>query len=445
MQSWQRQISLLAVNGALALGFSASVALCQDITRLGGDLSSDSPISIALQLPAPNMSSQERFNQHLDGHSQFHGTFTLRTMHGKSVLGPRFNHNSCGGCHVNDGRGSISFSHTAKGSAMLVKVSRKGLNKDGSARNLPGIGEQLQDHTTKGDTRFNIKLKWKNKKHSYPDGQKYTLRRPVLSFEIPGFDKKKILTSLRMTPPTIGMGLLESVPAQDILAMADPDDTNQDGISGKINYVIDHESKSYQIGRFGFKATHPTVRQQTAAALFNDMGVRNEIFTGSGNSTEIDSADFAKLVFYQQAAGVVPARDQSDADVMAGKELFKQTGCDSCHVMTLRTLEGVVSEVSGQEFHPFTDLLLHDMGPELADKRSEFSASGSEWRTTPLWGLGLHKFLSSKAPGFLHDGRARSVEEAILWHGGEGANARAAFKNLTGAQRAQLLRFLDSL
>lgn len=242
------------------------------------------------------------------------------------------------------------------------------------------------------------------------------------------------------------MGLLEAVPAETIEAMSDPNDLNGDGISGRASYVEDHTSNTTVVGRFGFRATHPTIKQQSAAAFFNDMGMTNEIFpTLNDPAMEVSQEAMAKVVFYLQAPGVIPARNQDNPNVIAGKALFQSLSCDACHKITLQAGPSSVAEVSNQVFHPFTDLLLHDMGGGLSDKRPEFSASGREWRTTPLWGLGLFRDLSQHRPGFLHDGRARSIEEAILWHGGEAKTSQRAFKKLSHTERDQLIQFLKSL
>ncbi|MCC6952483.1 MAG: thiol oxidoreductase [Deltaproteobacteria bacterium] len=418
----------------------------QDLTNLGGDLTSDSPLSIALELPAPNVDSQELIELHLEAHGDFHRSFEADRVGRKLSLGPSFNHRSCGGCHIRNGKGAIKFSTRPPGSPLLVKVALRGLNKNGAPKDVPGVGEQLQDHLVSGKSQFDIRLRYSAVGGSYPDGTKYTLRRPQLTFDIPGIDEKNVVTSLRMTPTVIGMGLLEGVPDATLLAMADPSDADGDGISGEVNYVPDRETKTMAIGRFGFRASHPTVKQQSAAAFFHDMGLTNELFQKRRTPQEISPELLAKVQFYLQAAGVTPARDQTDPDVIAGKALFQQVNCSGCHTMTLSTGVTSVAATTNQVFHPFTDLLLHDMGPGLADGRAEFSASGREWRTTPLWGIGLTDVLAPRVkPGFLHDGRARSIEEAILWHGGEATASRDAFKALPQAQRDQLIRFLRSL
>ena len=424
-----------------------SVAQDVDITRLGGDLTSDNSPKVALELPAPNI-RPELFNFHLNGHTVFHQSFEFPDEQGRIPLGPVFNHNSCGGCHVKDGRGPIEFSRktTSGGSAMLIKVSLRGLQENGQPRDVPGVGEQLRDHTIDGKNKFNIRLRWKDQHGTYPDGKKYKLRSPILTFTIPGFkNRDSIVHSLRMSPPTVGMGLLEAVSDSTIIDMSDPLDRNHDGISGRISFVINKETNGTAIGRFGFRASNPTIKQQSGAAFFNDMGMTNELFSNSTEPQEVSAEQMALVVFYQQAAGIPPARNQDNPSVILGKRAFQKIGCDGCHKMTLVTGNSGVPETANQTIHPFTDLLLHDMGPGLADRRPEFSASGREWKTSPLWGIGLHHLLSKSRPGYMHDGRARTIEEAILWHGGEAKKSRDRFMKLREYERKQLLDFLRSL
>jgi CxxC motif-containing protein (DUF1111 family) len=431
---------------ALVAGvFLASIARAQDITRLGGDATSDLPSTVALELPAPNIGSKALSQLHIQSHAEFHGSFEGRSLNGKKVLGPFFNHNACGGCHFKNSRGPTSFSSSAEGSPMLLKVALRGLNSDGSPRNVPGVGEQLQDHTADGKVRFNIRLRYRTTKGAYPDGTPYTLRRPQLRFSIPRVESKRVVTSLRMTPPIIGMGLLEAVPAHKIFSLVDPADRNGDGISGRASYVPDRETGKYALGRFGWRASHTTLKQQTAAAFVHDMGMTNELFPEDDGTFEVPPDLLDQVRFYQQAAGVTPARDQNTRDVIAGKQLFQKLNCSGCHTMTLETGYSPYSGVAYQVIHPFTDLLLHDMGTGLKDNRPEFSASGKEWRTPPLWGIGLAETLTQKRTGFLHDGRAQTIEEAILWHGGEAQRSRDAFMAQRRQEREQLIAFLRSL
>jgi CxxC motif-containing protein (DUF1111 family) len=446
MQKIQLTKVIYAVFSFLLVA-DASPCSAEDVTRLGGDLSSTLPGRNAIQVGAPNVLDRERFERQLSGFPVFH---SLRTK--TDGLGPEFNSNSCGNCHVNNGRGPAKFGRSlSMGSSMVVKVSLPGLNPDGSPRNVPGVGEQLRDHNVRGRRQFDISLKWISLSRNYPDGTKYELRRPGLSFKVPKSNARRLVSSLRMTPALIGMGLLEAVPEETILALADPDDSNGDGISGRPNYVTDARTNERRIGRFGFRARHTTVEEQSAAAAFHDIGITNVLFPGdpdaSGAATapELSDDDLDRLTMYQALAGVPFARNQEDPQVARGKEFFQSIGCDTCHRMTLKTGTAKDPELSNQTFHPFTDLLLHDMGKGLSDRRPEFSASGSEWRTTPLWGLGFSETVSSVKPLYLHDGRARTVEEAILWHGGEAAGAKDRFSALAKTERDDLIAFLRSL
>ncbi len=412
----------------------------QDIYSLGGDLTSSLAGRAAIQVTAPNISSEELRIEQLAGFGVFHRFSSVA-----EGRGPRFNSDGCGSCHVDNGRGPVGFSSKSRNSTMVIKVSLAGRDSGGAPRNVPGVGEQLQDHEVGGGNLYRVKLRWKEVDGFYPDGTRYHLRRPNLDFSIPGVAGRRVRSSLRMTPIVIGPGLLEAVPEAAILAMSDPFDVNHDGISGKPQYVPDRRHDTFAVGRYGFKASHPTVEQQTAAAAAHDIGLTNVLFPAMGSAPELSEADLRLLVVYQMLAGVPYARAQEDPRVQAGKNLFQRIGCDGCHLMTMVTGGHEFVELRNQVIHPFTDLLLHDMGRGLADKRAEFSSSGSEWRTTPLWGLGYSRRISKVQARFLHDGRARTIEEAILWHGGEASASRREFIRLSKEQRQQLLAFLDSL
>jgi CxxC motif-containing protein (DUF1111 family) len=258
-----------------------------------------------------------------------------------------------------------------------------------------------------------------------------------------------------MAPPIVGLGLLEAIPDQVLLAAADPDDADGDGISGRVNRVFDQRRNAMVIGRFGWKAGQPTVHQQTVVALHDDMGITTSdlpdtcAHQGSAcrpadEPIELDDADLADLVFYNRTIAVPIARDAASTAVRRGADMFERIGCAACQTPTHVAGADPVAAVAGQTFHAYTDLLLHDMGPGLADRRPEFQASGSEWRTAPLWGLSRRKEVTG-SPALLHDGRARNVTEAILWHGGEASAARRSFERLSRADRADLLEFLGSL
>ncbi|HEX4981904.1 MAG TPA: di-heme oxidoredictase family protein, partial [Ilumatobacteraceae bacterium] len=254
-----------------------------------------------------------------------------------------------------------------------------------------------------------------------------------------------------------GVGLLEALPDDTLLALADPDDADGDGISGRVNRVLD-PSGALVIGRFGWKANVATVEQQTAGAFHGDIGITSRLQPDQdctdaqpqcraaidGGEPELDDQKLERVTFYTRTLAVPARRDVDDADISAGARVFDELGCSSCHRPQLSTGDAEVGATANQTIHPYTDLLLHDMGPALADDRPDGEATGSEWRTAPLWGIGLIDDVNDHTR-LLHDGRARDVEEAILWHGGEAAAAQGRFRQLDAAARDQLLRFVDSL
>lgn len=417
-------------------------AVAEELTLLGGDLSSDLPGRHAIQAGAPNVTDPERIFAQASGFPLFH-----RRTTSAQGLGPFFNNNSCGGCHVNNGKGPATFSSSnTRGSSMVLKVKLPGLNADGTPKEVPGVGGQVLDHTTLPMRPPRIVLRWVNVKGRYNDGVQYELRRPSVRLNS-GFSLRGgVVSSLRMSPALIGQGLLEAVSNETVVALSDPTDRDNDGISGRVNYVKEIGTSDVAVGRFGFKATQPSVKQQVGSAAYHDMGISNALFNNGRTRSELSLASLEKIAIYLRIAGVPKARDQSAAQVLAGQETFKELRCDACHQMTMTT-SGVHPdpELRNQTIHPFTDLLLHDMGSGLADGWTEFSAKGREWRTAPLWGLGFSESLSRRKVVYLHDGRARSIEEAILWHGGEGTASREGFRALSAQRRDELITFLRSL
>ncbi|MBY0275867.1 c-type cytochrome, partial [Candidatus Binatia bacterium] len=261
--------------------------------------------------------------------------------------------------------------------------------------------------------------------------------------------------SLRLPPPLVGLGLLEAIPEDAVLALADPDDRDGDGVSGRAHVVADPQSGVPRLGRFGWKASQATLRHQVAAAFRNDMGVTSRVLrdpdcgaaqTGCGErGVELQDDDLDDLVTYLALLGMQARRDADDPIVQRGEQLFASAGCAACHTPTFVTSAfHPLAELAGQTIHPYSDLLLHDMGPRLAATLGEDDASGREWRTPPLWSIGLTGRVSG-GEAYLHDGRARTLREAILWHGGEGRRARDAFATLAADDQEALLAFLRSL
>jgi CxxC motif-containing protein (DUF1111 family) len=281
---------------------------------------------------------------------------------------------------------------------------------------------------------------------TYGDGTAYSLRKPNYTFT----GTTPTFFSARLTPPLVGMGLLEAVSDSAILALADPDDANGDGISGRVATVIDPETGEQRIGRFTSKGGRAKVKHQIASALNTDMGVTTALFPildgeTSASPVEVSAADLELMTKYVSLLGVAAKRNLRDADVISGETLFTTAGCAKCHAPTMTTSAyHPYAELRGQTIRPYSDLLLHDMGPGLADNMGEGVASGAEWRTAPLWSLGLTAGVSG-GEAYLHDGRARTIEEAILWHGGEGEAAKEAFRTMTAAQRNAIVKFIKAL
>jgi len=377
-------------------------------------------------------------------------------------LGPLFNRVSCSGCHVRDGRGRPPDSPDAPWTSMLVRLSVPGEAPDGGPRPHPVYGGQLQDRAIRGiDPEGRPSVSYETFVRELPDGTRVELRRPVYAFADlrDGPLGDDVLFSPRVAPAIHGLGLLEAVAAADLLARADPEDADGDGISGRPNRVIDVAAGERVLGRFGWKANQPSLRQQAAGAFNGDVGITTTLFAAdhvteaqrervnapSGGDPELPDADLDRLVFYLQALAVPARRGVDDPAVRRGERLFAEVGCASCHTPTLETrADASPPHLAGQTIHPYTDLLLHDMGEGLADGRPDFEATGREWRTPPLWGLGLQEVVNGHTM-LLHDGRARSALEAILWHDGEAAGSRERFEVLSAEERAALLAFLDSL
>lgn len=391
-------------------------------------------------------------------------------------LGPLHNARACNQCHLNDGRGNpITGPDTNRLSSLLrLSVpanSRERLEeaKTGGAAGDPVYGTQLQPFSTAGvPAEGRVEIRYTTHTVELSDGDSVELRTPVVRVIQPGYGAfdPELRTSFRIAPPMIGLGLLEQIPEQALLARADPEDLDGDGISGRINWVYDRTEKTMKPGRFGWKAGQPTLAQQNASALANDIGIGNPIYpspygdctprqtlclkrihgnTEQQGGVEASTDMMEVLSFYTAHLAVPAARETDSPEVIRGRQVFMESGCAGCHTPTQKSGPGSGNPaLNNQWFQPFTDLLLHDMGPGLADSHSEFDASGSEWRTAPLWGLGLNDAVNGNRY-FLHDGRARTLLEAIIWHGGEAAQARNTVINMSSTDRKNLIRFLESL
>jgi len=395
-------------------------------------------------------------------------------------LGPIFNARSCQGCHLKDGRGHTPSGNWPEDNAvsMFLRLSIPPQNEE--QRSLianhivkvipsPKYGIQLQDLAIQGhNEEGKMHIEYEEIPMYFTDGKVVYLRKPtytIIDWKY-GAPKTELLTSPRVAPPMIGLGLLEAINDEDILSSSDPNDDNKDGISGKPNLVWDIQKQNVAIGRFGWKAGEPSLRQQASAAFNIDLGISGPLAkspwgdctnfqrkcrnapngnTLEQNNLEISLKSMDKLVFYAQNLAVPARRNIDNKQVLAGKKLFYETGCISCHrpKFVTKNLPNQ-PEQSFQLIWPYTDLLLHNMGEGLADNRPEGEANGFEWRTSPLWGIGLTKTVSGHTE-FLHDGRARNLLEAILWHGGEAENSKKKVLTFDKEERQALLSFLNSL
>ncbi|MDW3096444.1 MAG: di-heme oxidoredictase family protein [Gammaproteobacteria bacterium] len=384
-------------------------------------------------------------------------------------LGPLFNTNACQSCHVKDGRGRPPNNDELMIS-MLVRVSvdvpytdqnQQSLIKNGLIAD-PVYGSQIQNRAVEGvKPEAKVTLAWHESDFKFPDGEIVSLRRPeiILSNLAYGDLHENVIFSARVAPVMVGMGLLDAIPEETLENFVRAQKQSNAGVSGKLNQVWDRQLNKITAGRFGWKAAMPTVRQQVAAAFSGDIGITSHFFPEStcsnkqvhclskpsGGEPELEDEILDFVTFYSKSLAVPARRNLDSASVMQGERIFAELGCNHCHIDTVTTgIDKQFPEYSQQEIHPYTDLLLHDMGEGLADGMREFDASGSEWRTPPLWGIGLLQTVNEHT-NLLHDGRARNVEEAILWHQGEGISSRDAYANLTYKKRKSLLDFVNSL
>ena len=371
-------------------------------------------------------------------------------------LGPIFNNVSCISCHHNDGKGTPTAGFT--NSSLLFRLSIPGTDPFGGPLAATGYGGQMQDRALVGVTpEASMNISYTEIQVTYPDGSTASLRKPTYTIASSYTAMPSgCLVSPRLAPPVFGLGLLELVPESTIQGFADEADANQDGISGRPNRVYNPQTQQMEIGRFGLKANTASIFVQVATAYNQDMGVTSSLLPvencfgqpqadGLKDDPELPDSVLNGVAFYIKTLAVPARRDVTDATVLHGEQLFNTMQCASCHIPTMQTGVDVrYPALSNQRIHPYTDLLLHDMGPGLADNRPDYLASGTEWRTTPLWGVGLFEHTNG-TPYYLHDGRARTLEEAILWHDGEGAKAKQQFMQLNATDRAAVIIFLRSL
>jgi len=423
----------------------------------------------AFSMPSANLTPLRKVDFGV-GNSFFRNPWVIApsSTTARDGLGPLFNTNACQNCHIKDGRGHPLEPDAANAVSLLVRVSipagadqRDAIRRHGTIPE-PTYGGQLQDMAIPGMApEAKVRFEYSYHTVKLKDGTEVELRRPKLQLSELGYGPLHPETqfSARVAPPMIGLGLLEAVPAQQILALADPDDRNGDGISGRPNQVWDTDKQATVLGRFGWKAGQPTLDQQNMSAFAGDMGLTSLMVpaddcsvqqpeclsAAQGGTPEVSEKIRGQVLFYSRNLAVPARRRANEPDVLAGKGVFHTLGCQKCHHPVMTTdADAAEPEQRNQTLRPYTDLLLHDMGDALADNRPEFEADGREWRTPPLWGIGLTQAVNGHTQ-FLHDGRARNLLEAILWHGGEAEAARNATIQLSTADRNALLTFLNSL
>ena len=425
----------------------------------------------AFSLPSANLSPSRRLDFAV-GNSFFRNPWVIApsTTTARDGLGPLFNTNACQNCHIKDGRGHPPAANAASAASMLVRLSIPANDSAAHAELLrrqgvvpePVYGGQLQDMSNPGVApEGKVRVAYDLLTVTLGDGTQVELRKPRLQISQLGYGEihADTLFSARVAPPMIGLGLLEAIPESAILAGEDPQDRDGDGIRGVANRVWDDARGATVLGRFGWKAGQPNLNQQNVHAFSSDMGLTTRLRPHDectaaqtdcramphGGQPEVSDNILASVLFYTRNLAVPARRDVDALEVRRGKQLFTAAGCGKCHTPSFVTAaDAAEPELARQTIRPYSDLLLHDMGDGLADGRPEFQASGRQWRTAPLWGIGLTETVNGHTQ-FLHDGRARNLLEAILWHGGEAEQARQAVSDFDASERGALLAFLNSL
>lgn len=415
----------------------------------------------AYQQPAPVLNAGE-LEQFIEGRKGFAQHWVVApSILGLWGRGPISNAEACTDCHENGGRGQAPADETEPMHSMLVRLSIPGAGPHGGPNPHPVYGDQLQNEgilgrvPPEGDPR----LVWETRSVTMADGEMVQLRAPALKLQNLNFGPlgAGVMTSTRVAPALVGVGLLDAVSERTIRTLAA--DQQRKGLRGRPNVVWDLINRREALGRFGYKANQPSVEQQILFAYHADLGVTSRWFPEEnctevqldclaeppGGHPELPEAFLDPVLFYARALAMPARRNVDDSQVKRGKALFSVVGCDGCHLPNLQTADyAALPALSRQIIHPYTDLLLHDMGEGLADGRPDFRAGPRDWRTAPLWGLGLSQTVNGTG-SLLHDGRARDLTEAILWHGGEAQPSREAFRAMARPDREALIAFLSSL
>lgn len=456
---------------ACALGqVSAPSQQAHESTSMEWTVARDDAHALEQMAPFLSAAQQQRFDR---GRRHFDQRWVpFPSLGGDWGLGPTFVTDTCAACHVRAGRGAPPERGDEPVSALLVRLSVPGESLHGGPLPHPQYGDQIQTQGLAGSSdryRFDgievppearVFIDWSYHDVTLADGETVELRRPTPRWERLAFGPigDDAMTSLRLTPPIHGLGLLEAVPEESILAIAEMQKTL--GYDGRLNRVYDPVQGRTAWGRFGWKANVPGIAQQIAIAYAGELGVTSLLYpapncppaqkacslAASGNLPELIDGDWHDITFWVQALAVPAPRNVADPRYLRGKALFEQAQCSVCHVPTLRTASRVthLPQLADQVIRPYTDLLIHDMGAGLTDGRPDFQAGPRDWRTPPLWGLGLSRTVNGSLH-LLHDGRARTVLEAILWHGGEAQRARDTVISMPKADREALIFFVEAI
>jgi CxxC motif-containing protein (DUF1111 family) len=455
---------LAACSGAPEVQRPAPAPLDPNEWLPGGDTTNTLLLGVnAFTMPASNITAEHEPGFYT-GNSFFNQSWVQApaSTEARDGLGPLLNARSCAACHFKDGRGRPPVAADEQFLSMLLRIGIGDCGPQGEPLPEPTYGDQLQPFAIDGVAAEGVpNVVYREVADNYADGEEFALLEPTYTIGALAYGPldSKLVISGRVAPAVSGLGLLEAIPLERLEALADPDDTDGDGISGRMQRVWDAVSGAQVVGRFGWKGEQPSIRTQSAAAFLGDIGITTSLFPAQnctpleldcqqamgGGTPEISDELLDKVELYARLLAVPMRATWDSPGVLLGKSLFQAAGCAGCHVPSHRTgaLLGV-PEVSDQLIYPYTDLLLHDMGEALSDQRRVFEAEGSEWRTPPLWGLRLYRTVNQH-DRLLHDGRARGVAEAILWHGGEADAARQSFLSMSAEERTALVEFVESL
>lgn len=461
-----RGLGVVVVGTALLAVGSAHGGVREDLlgvpvsARLGSDTTITITTTKAFTFPAANLRLEHQ-RPFFFGNRVFNTNWTMAPGSVASLdgLGPTYSRVSCSGCLTRDGRGRPPEDGAGPFASILFRLGAT--LADGSVADAhPDYGDQLNERAVPGVPAEGLgRIEWTEITGRYADGAPWSLLQPRYAVTAPAFGTLDgVAISPRVAPAVIGLGPLEAVPEATLEALVDPDDRDGDRISGRVNPVWSDSAGRTRAGRFGGKANVATLADQNAGAALGDSALTSPLRPGSNcppaqraclaaalaEQPDLAASFLERLTLYTRLLAVPAQRDADDPAVQRGAALFRDVGCAACHLPTLRTAEAALPELALQTFHPFTDLLLHDLGEDLADGRPDGLATGREWRTAPLWGLGLIGRVNGH-DRLLHDGRARGFAEAVLWHGGEAEAARDAFAGLERRDRDALVAFLASL